>query len=704
MLNEQGSAQRPGQPPRPEGLAALFTPRRVALVGASDRPGGMGSLFWANLASFPGEVVPVSRSAASVGGRPAYPSLREVEGPVDLAVVVVPAPAVPGVIADAGAAGIPAAVVISGGFAETGPEGERLQDQLVAAARASGVRVVGPNCFGVQNCDLPLNASMATGLPPGGGGISLVTQSGAYGMAAHTLAIDEGARFAKVYAPGNKADLGDAEVLTYLRDDPATQVVCCYLESLPGGRAFVEVAAGTTPVKPVVVCKTGRSAAGARAARSHTAALAGRDRVAAAALEQAGVVVVRSGLELLDAARALDRQPPAPGSRVAIVTNSGGTGVELADLLAAEGLDVPELSPALQAELAAELPVEGSPRNPVDITPVWRRFAALYPTIIERLARSGEVDLVVPVLLQRSAADSQVAEALRDAVARMRADGIRVPVLVCWVAPRSARSNADLLQEAGIPCFEWPDRAARAAGNSRQAGWQAGARPRVRPSRPAKRAGPAVAFPSGPLDPEQGAELLRAAGVATVPGRMCASPAEAAALAGDLGFPVVAKVIHPDILHKSEVSGVRTGLADTTAVRAAAADLLALAPDARVLVQRQAEGVELAVGALRDPDFGPVVMVGLGGVLVEVLGDVAFALAPLDAEEALRRLRGLRGWPVLAGARGREPVDAEALACAVVAVGDLIASRPDISEFDLNPLFASAAGCVAADWRILVGP
>jgi acetyltransferase len=505
-----------------------------------------------------------------------------------------------------------------------------------------------------------------------------------------------------VCAPGNKADVAEAELLAWLRDDPATRVICCYLESLPSGRAFVDEARLTTPTKPVVVCLTGRSPAGARAALSHTAALAGHDRVVSAALEQAGVVEVRSGLALLDAARALDGQPAPAGDRVAIVTNSGGTGVELADLLAAEGLQVPELSGALQAELAATLPAGASARNPVDITPVWSRFAELYPAMVERLARSGEVDAVIPVLLQRSAADPAVAGALRAAVARLRADGVTVPVLVCWVAPRSARPNADLLQEAGIPCFEWPERTARAAAIARRAALvsEAAGAP-LGAAAPATGAGERERGGTV-LDPERGAKLLHGVGIATVAGEVCASAAAAAEAAGRLGFPVVVKVVHPQLVHKSDAGGVRTGVGDAAAVRVAAGELLALADGARVLVQRQAEGLEVVVGGLRHAGFGAVVMAGLGGVLVEVLGDVVFALAPLDEREALRRLRGLRGWAVLAGARGREPVDAGALARTVVAAGELLVAHPEIVELDLNPLFATAGGCVAADWRIVV--
>jgi len=684
---------------RVAGLAAVFEPRRVALVGASEAPGKTGELLWRNLSGFPGEVVPVTRSAETVAGRKTYPTLSAVEGDVDLAVVVVPAPAVPAVIREAAAKGVPAAVVISGGFAEAGPDGVRLQDELLAAARSGGVRIVGPNCFGVQNCDLPLNASLAAGTPQGGGGISLVTQSGAYGMAIHSLGLDEQVRFAKVYASGNKADIGDAELLGYLGDDPASRTLCFFLESLPDGRAFFDAACRVTPGKPVIVAKTGRSAAGVRAARSHTAGLAGSERVCRAAFEQAGVVLARSGLEMMDVARALDAQPPPVGPRVAVITNSGGTGVELADLLADEGLEVPELSAALQDELRPLLPPFASPRNPVDITPVWSRFAELYPLLVDRLARSGEVDAVVPVLLQRSAEET-VARGVRDAVARLRADGIGVPVYVCWVAPRTSWPNADLLQEAGVPCFEWPERTARALGHAARYG-AARARVRAPDPTPAPPAGLAR-LPAGWLDADAAARVLAAAGVPTVPGRACANLAEAEAAAEDLGYPVVAKAVHPTLVHKSEAGGVRAGLRDPRAVRAAASDLLALVPGARVLVQRQATGVEVLVGGIRDPQFGPAVMVGLGGVFVEVIDDVALGLAPLRREDARRLLGGLRGHAVLAGARGVEPVDLDALSAVMCAVGDLLLAVPEIAELDLNPVLATAGDCLAVDWRILV--
>ena len=558
------------------GLAAVFEPRRIALVGASDRPGSVGRLLWDNLADFPGEVLPVSQ-AATVGGRPAYPDLRHVPGQVDLAVIVTPAATVPDIIRSADHK-VSAVVVLSAGFAETGPDGAKLQAEAVAAARAGGVRLVGPNCFGVQNADLPLNASIAAGTPRGGGGVSIVTQSGSYGMAVHALGQDEGLRVAKVFAAGNKADITDAEVLAYLRQDQETRVICLLLESITDARRFFTEACRTTPVKPVIAVVGGRTGAGQRAAVSHTAALAADEAVRDAALRQAGVVRVRTGLQVLDAARALSGQPMPRGRRVAVVTNSGGTGVELADLLADEGLQVPELSPALQAELRVLLPGYASAVNPVDMTPAWSLFTTVYPAAIELLARSGEIDVVVPVLLQRSASP-EVAAAVRDAVARLRADGITVPVYVCWVAPRSADAHAGMLQEAGIPCFAWPQRTAQAVGAAVRCGvrvsepGEAGApaeQQAGRPSTLARRppasgrgrpAGRGLLAGHGLLAVETASTLLTDAGIPVIETVRCTCPEEAAAAADRVGYPAVVKVDHPDLTHKSDVGGVRLGLA-----------------------------------------------------------------------------------------------------------------------------------------------
>ncbi|MBW3609159.1 MAG: acetate--CoA ligase family protein [Actinobacteria bacterium] len=683
-------------------LDCVFDARRVAVVGASDEPDKVGATLMRNLERFTGEVVPISSSREDVAGRRAYKRLRDVPGGVDLAVAAVPARAVPGVVQDAAAAGVGAVVVLSGGFAETGAEGAELQAEVVAAARAVGLRIVGPNCLGVQNCATRLNASMAAGTPDAAGGISLATQSGAYGMAVYMLGLEQRMGFAKVYAAGNKADITDAEVLAQFGADDETRVICFFVESLADARGFLGVAREVSARKPILVTKTGRTAAGARAAMSHTAALAGDAEIWRAALEQAGVVVADSGLEMMDAARALDWQPVPSGPRVGIVTNSGGTGVELSDLLSEQRLEVPELSERLQAELAAALPAFGSARNPVDVTTAWARFAELYPLAIDRLARSGEVDLVVPVLLQRSAMDETVVAAVRDTVQALRDDGVEVPVYVCWVAPASARANAELLHGARVPTFEWPQRTARAAALA----WRHGHGRGLARDVPTVAAVPAGLPPVGPglLAADAAADIARAFGIVLPEQAVCGDADDAAAAAPRLGFPVAAKLAGGRHVHKTEAGGVRLGLADANAVRSAAQELLAIDPAAHVLVQQMADGVEVVVGALRDPVLGPVVMVGLGGVFVELLGDVAFALAPVGEGEALAAIASLRGHELLSGARGRPPVDLRALAATVVAASHLIAALPDVAELDLNPVLAGPKGAVAVDVRIVGAP
>jgi acyl-CoA synthetase (NDP forming) len=699
------------RPAAGSGLDAVFSPRRVALVGASERPGTVGRLLWNNLADFPGEVVPVCPSG-SVCGTVAYAGLREVPGDVDLVVIATPAAAVPGVVREAADKGVGAAVVLSAGFAETGPDGARLEAEAVAAARAGNVRLVGPNCFGVQNADLPLNASIAAGTPRGGGGISIVTQSGSYGMAVHTLAAEEALRMAKVYAAGNKAEISDAELLAYLREDPATTVICLMLESITDARRFFAEACRTTPVKPVIAAIGARTGPGRRAAVSHTAALASDEAIREAALAQAGVVRVRTGLEVFDAARALAGQPAPAGPRAAVLTNSGGIGVELADLLADEELELPELSGSLQDALRPLLPGYASVRNPVDTTPAWSRYLTAYPAAIELLARSGEIDLVIAVLVHR-AASREVAEAVRAAVGRLRADRVPVPVYACWVAPRDAQPQADLLQQAGVPCYAWPDRTARAAGAAVRAGLRRATPPPPPPPGPnhgkgtslvsdAQRWHIARVGPGGLLDSGAARDLLARAGIPVIETTLCASPSAAAAAARRLGYPVVAKVAHPELTHKTDAGGVRLGLGTAAAVRRAARDLLALANGAGVLVQPQGRGVELVVGGVRDPQFGPVVLAGLGGILVEARDDVALAVAPVDEAAAIALLRSLRGSAVLDGLRGQPAVDLPAVARVIVRVGRLLAGAPEILDLDLNPVLAGDWGCVAVDWRILV--
>lgn len=681
------------------GLDAVFAPRRIALVGASERAGSVGRLLWENLADFPGEVVPVG-PAAVVFGRPGYASLADVPGEIDLAVVAVPALAVPEVITAAAAKCVGAAVVLSAGFAEAGPAGSLLQQEIVRIARAGNVRLVGPNCFGVQNSRLSLNASIAAGgvAADHQSGVSLVTQSGAYGMAVHTLGREERVPFAKVYAAGNKADIADHEIIGYLADDPDTAVICLLLESIPEPREFLEQALRATARKPVIATLTGRSDAGRRAALSHTASLATDDVLLDALLRQAGVIRTRTGLQMLDAAKVVVDQPRPAGHRVGIITNSGGVGVELADLLVDAGLTVPVLSPTLQASLRSILPDYASTANPVDMTPVWPKFSQWYPALIDLLARSGEVDIVVPVLLQR-AASVEVAAAIRAAIDMLRRDGVQTVVTACWVAPREAQPAADLLQAAGVPCLSWPERTAQALGVAvAAAGFRATPRRSTSRSTPQAGGGTVTAQRHNLMEQR---ERLSHWGIHLAPTRRCGDPEQAVLASTALGYPVVLKVDHPQILHKSDVGGVRKGITDAASARAAARELLVLAPGATVLVQHQGDGLEVMVGAVRRPGFGPVVMVGLGGIGAELMADTRSALAPITLTQADDLWRSLRNAAVLDGFRGQAAVDVDALAELAVVVGNLMVSSPGLAEIDLNPVLARPEGYLAVDWRVI---
>ncbi len=675
-------------------LDPVFNPARVAVVGASDRPGKVGSVIWRNLAAFDGEAIPVTTSADRVGGVRTVPSLADIEGKVDLAILVVPARAAPAIARQASAKGVGAMVVLAGGFAETGPAGAALQAELVEAA--GPVRIVGPNCFGIQNIGRGLNASITMAGDIEAGGVALITQSGAYGMAIHSLALDENLRFGKVYSSGNKADIGDHEVIRYLHQDPDTAIVCLLAESVTDGAELAAAIRTASPTMPVIVTKTGRSEAGARAALSHTGALGTDDAVFRAAMRQAGAITVRSGLEMLDVARVLGTQPLPQGIRAAIITNSGGVGVELADMLEDEGVEVPELSPGLRDRIAERLPPIGSARNPVDMTPIWSRFAELYPWLTATLARSGEVDLVIPVLLQRAAMDEATLVGLRDTVAALRDGGNRVPVYCCWVTPRDGRGMAGMLQSAGIPCLEWPERVARAAGHAvRYAATRSSITPSVRvdPAEP-------LDLADGPVPATEAARILAGYGIATVESILCVTADEARAAAGRIDGPVVMKTAVPSVAHRAEVDGVRMDLVTADDVRRAYRDLSALGPE--VLVQPRLEGVEMVVGAVRDPAFGPVVMAGLGGTMVELLEDVLFALAPIGRSEALDMLAGLRGFPLLSGYRGQAEVDLDSLAGVMVNTGRMISRHAELGEIDLNPVMATASGAVAVDWKMYI--
>jgi len=699
---------------------AAFNPSSIALIGASAKSGKLGYILMRNLVEgYPGTLYPINPGETEIMGQQVYPRLQDVHGQVDLAVIALPTEACVEAMRDCAKVGAKAALVLSGGFAEVGLEGQARQAALLEAARAGGVRLIGPNCFGLYNCNLGLNASMGFGLPPKGGGISLVTQSGAYGMAIFGLAQQRRLRFAKILSHGNKADLTDHEILNYFEHDDETKVLCLFLESVSDGRAFYEALIRTAQRKPVVITKTGRSSAGQRAAASHTAALTGDVTVFVTAVRQAGAILAESGLEMVDIAEGLSRQPLPPGHRAAIITNSGGTGVELADMCERFGLSVPELPEDTQARISPLIPSYASPRNPVDVTPAWARFPAMYAGSIEALYECDEVDIIVPILLQRSALMHENVEAVRDAVLRCQSErGIAKPTYICWVVGSEGDENQAILQEAGIPVYEWPERTARTAaaiyayskGHTTRKSKQStpepsptGAREQVANIIVRARAHNRILLLESEVK-----SLLAAYGTRIPRETLCTSATEALAAGLTLDNPCVLKIVSPDISHKSDIGGVRVGVSPKevgTAFEEMLTEVHTKQPQSQILgisVQELVQGQEIIIGGLRNREFGPMLMFGLGGIFVEILHDTSYRLVPASTDELQAMIHEVKAYPLLAGARGYSHVDVDALTHTLQAVAWLLTDFPEIVELDLNPVFARPDGAIVADGRAVL--
>ena len=460
MNNKPGASNRAFQT-----LDKLLQPKSIALFGASNQPGKVGYVCLKNLlAAYSGKIYPIHPQEKDILGLPAFPDLDHVPTPVDLAFIVVPVEAVLSVIEQCGRRAVPGAVIITSGFAEAGAVGKALQDQVVDRARHYGVRLIGPNCFGILNCTAGLNASIAVIMPEGGGKTSFVVQSGAYGMAVCALARDHHLKVAKIIGLGNKCDIKDDEVLGYLANDPQTEIIAFYCESFEEERAFFDQAKRLSPHKPIVVCKLGRTPEGRRAIQWHTATPSGSFQTQQAAFEEAGMIAVANGVEMVQVAKALAWQPLPRGNRVAIVTNSGGTAVELTDFCAEKGLTVPELSPSLQERLKPLLPAYATVKNPVDMTTIWPRFVEVYPQCIEAFYQSPEIDIIIPIMLHRSAMMREVSAAVRGAVhSSQREKGIRKPTYICWASSREYIPNMEILESGEVPCFEWPEQTSRVA-------------------------------------------------------------------------------------------------------------------------------------------------------------------------------------------------------------------------------------------------
>lgn len=692
-------------------LQRLLHPRSVAVVGASEdalRIGGR-PIAYMRQQGYQGLLLPVNPNRASVQGLPAFASVAALPQTPDVAVVAVAAPLAPQVIADLGARGAGAAIVLSAGFAEIGPEGERLQRQMADAARASGIRVLGPNSLGVLNPRIGFYGSFTSVLEsgfPAVGRVGIASQSGAYGSHILGLAREAGIGISSAVMTGNECDLGLADLIQAFVDDGDTDVIAVYAEGLRDGqrlRAALEAARRAR--KPVVVMKVGTSAVGSAAAQSHTASIAGDDAVTQAVLADCGVVRATSTEHMLDVARLATRRIYPVGNTLGVITVSGGAGVIVSDAAEILGLPMPEMPAAAQAELKALIPY-ASPRNPVDCTAQFVNDVSIPGRFTEAVVAHGGYQSILGFFTYTVGAES-IAESLR---AQLKAVRERYPDRLFVLCLLASRERVRQYEEDGFTVFEEPARAVAAIDAMGRFGEAF-----ARPSGGALPEVPAVALPAETPSEAEAKRVLAAAGIAVVPERACASAGEAVAAAEALGFPVVMKILSPDILHKSEIGGVLLGVADADAVRAGFAELLArarvAAPQARiegVLVAKQVGGgVECILGIQRDPVFGPVALFGLGGIFVEVLRDVVLRPCPFDEAAAEQMIRSIRGAPLLLGARGRPPADIGALAAMLSRLSVFAhQSAARLQSVDLNPVFALPAGqgAWAADAVITLDP
>ncbi|MEP6641042.1 MAG: GNAT family N-acetyltransferase, partial [Gaiellales bacterium] len=676
-------------------LRPFFAPRAVAVIGASARPGAIGGAVFRNIVEggFTGRAVPVNRSAEPVAGVAAVTSIAELTEPVELAVVRVPAAAVLGAVASALAAGVRAICVISAGFAETGPGGARAEQELMTLVRSYGARLVGPNCLGLASSEVRLNATFSPE-PFAPGSIAVSSQSGAVGLAVVEGLARRGLGVSAFVSIGNKADVSSNDLLQHWEDDPATATIALYLESFGNPRRFGRIARRVARTKPVIALKGGSTPIGARAARSHTAALAGSDAAVEALFRQSGVLRATTLEELLDLTDVLASQPLPHGRRTAILTNAGGLGILCADACSNAGLELAVLSRRTREQIHTVVPGDAAVRNPVDLigsaTP--QTFAAVVPRVLS----DPDVDAVIVLVTATAVADpDEVIAAVAGAIAATDAEKTVLAVVTGGAATATT---------GGMPCFAYPETAARMLGRvAERAEWLRRPIGRVEDAdvdRAEAETIVAAALTSGGegwLDPAATCRLLGAYGIPTAPQRGAEGESQAFAAAEALGYPVVAKSAAAGE-HKTERGGVVLDIR-TPAELTAAIAVVGLPAVIQPMVHG---GVEVMAGVVQDPVFGPVVAFGLGGTLAELLGEMRFAPAPLTDVDADELVAAGKAGALLAGMRGAGPADMAALSDLVRRLAQLASDFPAIAELDLNPIVAKPDGCLAVDARIRV--
>ncbi len=666
-----------------ETLKAFFRPQSVAVIGASTVPGKLGHDILANLKNggFAGPLYPINPKAEEILGLKAYKSAADTPAPPELAVVVIPARMVAPTLEQAAAAGVKAAVVISGGFAEAGPDGEALQEELAQVIRGTGLRVIGPNCQGVNMPHHQMCASWP--LITTKGRIAFASQSGTVGAAFLDWAAAERLGVSAFVSLGNRVDVDEAEVLSYLNADPDTQVIALYLEGVKRPSYFLEALAGAR--KPVVILKTGRTARGSVAAESHTKSLAGTDAIYEALFRKFRVYRADNLEELFDFAKALAYLPRPRGRRLMITTSSGGAAILAIDAAEKNGLETPEPTPSLKEGLRLMLPGHCAVGNPVDLTGDVIANASFYKKVMEETRREYDYQVVIfgdPI----PGAAEQVAPG--------------APELVIFLGGAEVeREERQKLYAAGVPVFPTPERGVRALAQF------------FRFAEPPIPALPGAAAPSGLrlLAAAEAATLVTRAGVPAAAAPLAADAEEAVALARQFGYPVVLKISSPDIVHKSDMGGVRLNLRNDAEVHRAFEDIMASArlyerwarvDGVAVSPMAKPGGLEVILGTITDPQYGPALMFGLGGIYTEIYKDVAFCLLPASEPELLEMVKSIKGYPLLAGFRGQPKRDDKALLEVMKALARFAQAHPELDQVELNPLLLYDRGVFAVDVRI----
>ncbi|MDO9557013.1 MAG: acetate--CoA ligase family protein [Coriobacteriia bacterium] len=695
-------------------LEEFFSPRSVAVIGVSRDEGKVGHIVFDNLRTggFAGKVYPVNPGTDEIHGFRCYPSVTAIDGDVDLAVVVVPARFAESVVRECGEKGIRSVVVITAGFKETGREGAALERALVTTARSYGMRLLGPNCLGLISAHSGLNASFAVTMPRPGS-ISFMSQSGALGTAVLDWTAGEGIGLANFVSLGNKADLSEVDLVKAWAEEPHTKVVAAYLEAVSDGRAFVEAVAELVCEKPFVALKSGVSDAGARAVSSHTGSLAGSERAYDAAFLKAGAIRARTIEELFDISVAFSRQPLPAGPGLVILTNAGGPAILATD--ACDRMDVALAS--LQSDtinrLRAVLPDAAALYNPVDV--LGDAPASRYEDALGILVDDPNVHAVLVVLTPQ--ATTQARETA-DAVARIaRQSG--VTTLACFMGDTAVADGVTALRQGSVPHYPFPERAIATIAAMQRYRIRLGSPPsapiEIQSDRTLVRDAIDHAKVAGrTFITEQSASRIAEAYGVTVPrGGLAHDLSQAKRLAREIGYPIVMKIASPDILHKSDIGGIRVGIDNDAVLAIAYEEIISRAraymADARIwgvtLQQQVPPGREVIIGVNRDPQFGPLLMFGLGGIYVEVLKDVTFRLCPVTPEEAHRMVTEIRGFGLLRGVRGQRPADLESVVDVITRVSALVTDFDEITELDINPLIVhdKGNGSVAADIRIGIG-